>query len=139
MDYKRGENGIVLRLDEGEEAVQSILLLCKKESIRSASISGIGAVRKAVLAHFDSKEMKYHSELYEGMYEVVSLTGNIAMLGDEPILHAHMVIADTSYKCFGGHLNNAVVNPTLEILITPLDAEIKREKDEKTGLNLQRF
>jgi predicted DNA-binding protein with PD1-like motif len=139
MEYRRGEKGITLRLDEGDEAVQSILLLCKKEGIRSASLSGIGAVKKAVLAHFDTKEMKYHSELYEGMYEVVSLTGNVTMLGGEPALHAHMVIADTSYKCYGGHLNNAVVNPTLEIVITPLDVEIKREKDEKTGLNLQRF
>jgi predicted DNA-binding protein with PD1-like motif len=139
MEHRRGEKGIVLRLDEGEEAVQSILLLCKKEGIRSASISGIGAVRKAVLAHFDTKEMKYHPELYEGMYEVVSLTGNIAMLEDEPVLHAHMVIADTSFKCHGGHLNNAVVNPTMEISITPLDTILRRESDERTGLNLLRF
>jgi predicted DNA-binding protein with PD1-like motif len=139
MDYKRTGKEIILRLDEGEEAVQSIISICKKEGVQSALVTGIGAVREAELAHFDTKEMGYHSRKYEGIYEVVSLTGNIAMLGGEPLLHAHTVIADTGFSCHGGHLNRAIVNPTLEVTMLLLETEIRREKDERTGLNLQRF
>ncbi|MBD3210595.1 DUF296 domain-containing protein [Candidatus Micrarchaeota archaeon] len=139
MDFRKSTDRIVLRLDEGEEAVSSLLEFCRKESVRSAAVFGIGAVRKAEIAHFNTQEMRYHTNSYEGMYEVVSLAGNIAMLDGKPALHAHIVIADTGFSCHGGHLNSAVVNPTLELTLLPLETEIKRKKEEKTGLNLMSF
>jgi len=138
MDYRKAKE-IVLRLDEGEEIVQSVVEICMKENVETALVSGIGAVKKAELAHFDTKEKKYNNKVFEGMFEIASLSGNIAMLNGEPLLHAHIEIADTDFSTYGGHLVQGIVNPTCEIIILPLEAKIRREKDEKTGLNLQRF
>lgn len=139
MDYRKTGKEIVLRLDEGEEILRSVVEVCKKENIGSALVNGIGAVGKAELAHFDTTEKEYNSKVFEGMFEIVSLSGNIAMLNGEPLLHAHIEIADTDFSTYGGHLVQGIANPTCEIVILPLEAKIKREKDEKTGLNLQRF
>ena len=139
MDYRRSGHEIVLRLDEDEEIVESIASICKKENIESALVSAVGAVKKAELAHFDAKEKRYNKKVFEGMFEIASLSGNIAMLDGELVAHLHIVIADTDFSTYGGHLMKGIANPTCEIVILPLETKIKRAKDEKTGLNLQTF
>ena len=139
MDYRKSGRELVIRLDEDEEIVESITSICKKENIESALVSGIGAVKKAELAHFDTKEKKYNKKTFEGMFEIASLSGNIAMLEGKPIAHLHIVIAGTDFSTYGGHLMKGITNPTCEIVLLPLETKIKRAKDEKTGLNLQTF
>jgi len=139
MDYRKSGREIVLRLDEDEEMVESITAICKKENIESALVSAVGALKKAELGHFDTKERKYNTKVFEGMFEIASLNGNIAVLNGEPLAHLHIVIADTDFSTHGGHLMKGVVNPTCEIVILLLETKIKRAKDEKTGLNLQTF
>ncbi len=139
MDYRKSGRELVIRLDEDEEIVKSIISICKKENIESALVSGVGAVKKAELAHFDTKEKKYNKKTLEGMFEIASLSGNVAMLDGEPLAHLHIVIADTDFSTYGGHLMEGIANPTCELVVLPLETKIKRAKDEKTGLNLQRF
>lgn len=139
MDYRKSGRELVIRLDEDEEIVEYITAICKKENIESAFVSGVGAVKKAELGHFDTKEKKYSKKTFEGMFEIASLSGNIAMLDGEPVAHLHIVIADTDFSIYGGHLMKGIANPTCEMVVLPLETKIKRAKDEKTGLNLQRF
>jgi len=139
MEYRKSGREIVLRLDEDEEVIGYITNICKKENIESAFVSAVGALKKAELGHFDTKEKRYNTKVFEGMFEIASLSGNIAMLGGEPMAHLHIVIADTDFSTHGGHLMKGLVNPTCEVVILPLETKIKRAKDEKTGLNLQRF
>jgi hypothetical protein len=51
-------------------------------------------------------------------------------------IHAHIVIGDSRFSSWTGHLKEAVVSPTCEIFLTKLDTAISRKKDEKTSLNL---
>jgi predicted DNA-binding protein with PD1-like motif len=139
MDYRKSGRELVIRLDEDEEIVESITSICKKENIESALVSGVGAVKKAELAHFDTKKKKYNKKTFEGMFEIASLSGNIAMLDWGPLAHLHIVIADIDLSTFGGHLVKGIADPTCELVILPLETKIKRAKDEKTGLNLQKF
>jgi len=39
-------------------------------------------------------------------------------------------------KFFGGHLNEAVVSATCEVIIEKIEGSIEREFDKETGLNL---
>ena len=88
MDYRRAGKQIVLRLDEDEEVVHSVLEVCSKEKIESAVISGIGALKKAELSNFDTNKMEYHSKTFQGMLEIASLNGNIAVHDGKILLHA---------------------------------------------------
>ncbi|MFH1394231.1 MAG: PPC domain-containing DNA-binding protein [Candidatus Micrarchaeota archaeon] len=139
MHYKKKGKELIVRLDEGDEILQSLAQICEKNGIESASVVGIGALEAAELAHFDTLKMKYKSKMFEGMFEIVSLLGNICMLDEKPTAHLHMIIADTQCNCFGGHLVQGIVNPTCEIVIRELGTKVRRENESKTGLNLQRF
>jgi len=139
MHYKKKGRETVIRLDENDEILQSLLYVCEKKNIGSAMVRGIGALKAAELAHFDNKEKKYNSKVFEGMYEIVCLTGNITTFDEKPVVHLHMIIANTEYNTYGGHVVQGIVSPTCEITIQELSTKVRREKDVNSGLNLQRF
>jgi len=68
--------------------------------------------------------------------EVASLLGNIGREGEEPLIHAHTVVADAEARTYSGHLGKGYVRPTLEVFLTRFEGEIRRRKDAATGLPL---
>ena len=139
MECKSCENCIILRLDKGDEIVASMEKACAGQPVRYAHFSGIGACRKAEIAHFDTREKKYHSKKLEGTLEILSLSGNITIADGRPFVHAHIVLGLPDFSVQGGHLVSAEVNPTCEIVLRPLPADVKRRLDERCGLKLQQF
>ena len=139
MDYRRGNSEVVIRLDHDDEIIESIISVCKKENIENAALQGIGAGKRFAISHFDSLEMHYHTRTFEGIIEIVSMSGNIAMVNGEPSPHVHIVLGKEDFSTVGGHLVEGIINPTCEITILPLETKVFREKDERTGLNLQKF
>ncbi len=139
MDYRRAGKRIVLRLDEDDEIITAILMVCRKEDVKAASVRGIGAVKKVELSHYDSVVKEYTTNTYDGMFEITSMNGNIAQGDGKPVAHIHINLGRTDLTVFGGHLVSALVNPTCEIFIAPIEVELSRQKDEKTGLSLLRF
>ena len=49
MEYRKFGSTYILRIDRGEEILESITALCRKEKIYLGSISGIGAVGEVTL------------------------------------------------------------------------------------------
>lgn len=139
MEYKKTDREILIRLDDGDEIVSSLISICKKENIISALISGIGSARKAELAHYDTKEKKFNTKKFEGMLEIVSMNGNISQMNDQPIAHLHICISKHDYSTLSGHLLSAEVYPTCEIFLLPYSVKITKKHDDKTGINLQHF
>lgn len=139
MEYKRSGHFIVLRLDEGDEITASLMKVCVKESVRSALVSGIGACRKAEIAHYDQKTREYKAKKLSGTMEIVSLSGNVALLDDKPAPHLHIVLGLSDFSTLSGHLMEAEVCPTCEMTMILRDVRVGRKKDEKTGLNMQMF
>ncbi len=139
MEYKRTPDQVLVRLDDGDEIVACLKSICKKEGIESAMVSGIGSARKAEIAHYDTKEKRFNTKKFEGMLEIVSLSGNITQRDGEPYTHMHICISRNDYSTLSGHLMSAEVYPTCEIVVFPYSAKIERKHDELTGLNLQRF
>jgi len=139
MDYRRKGNSIVLRLDGGDEIAASIIKVCSTEKIGSALVSGIGACRKAEIGHYNPKTKEYKTKKLSEALEIVSLSGNITMLDGKPAAHLHIVLAKEDFSAVSGHLMKAEIYPTCEITLILRDVKVRREKDEKTGLNLQRF
>ena len=66
MDYRKFEQGYVLRLDPGEEIVGSLTRLVEQESIQLASVSALGAANDVTIGIFNTVEKKYYSQRYQG-------------------------------------------------------------------------
>jgi len=126
----------ILRLENGEEIIGSLLKFFTEHNIKSGSFTAIGAITKVELRYFFQKKKQYHDKIIEKELEVVSLTGNINMMGSEPYLHAHIVCSDENMQCFGGHLKAAIVGPTIEVVVDASDEIVGRKFSEEAGLNL---
>jgi predicted DNA-binding protein with PD1-like motif len=69
--------------------------------------------------------------------EVLSMIGDIA-LGEEgdPEIHAHIVLGRRDATTVGGHLLEATVRPTLEVVLTEAPQHLRRRSDPDSGLAL---
>ncbi len=139
MEYRVFGETIVLRLEKGEEVIESIKKLCEKEDIKAGSISGLGASNEVVVGLFKVDEKKYYSNTFEEDFEITNLTGNISRMNGEVYLHIHGTFANAEGKCIGGHLNKAVISATSEIIINKINGNVGRKFSEEIGLNLIEF
>ncbi len=139
METKRTANCLVIRLDPGEELINSLLTACQEHDIHCAQITGIGAAKKITCGVFDTKTREYHSEKFKGIFEITSLNGTITTMDGGLYPHIHVTFADEKYKVRGGHLNKCVISATAEIVLMILDLEIDRQASQEVGLNLFRF
>jgi predicted DNA-binding protein with PD1-like motif len=87
------------------------------------------------LAFFDLAAKEYRPIPVREQVEVASLAGDIARVGDDLKVHAHAVVSRADGSACGGHLLEGHVRPTLELFLNEA-GELRREKDEETGLPL---
>jgi len=135
-----GEQGhaktYVLVFDKGDEIMSGLLEFTKRHRLAGGSFTAIGEVSDAVLGFFDRKKKDYRRIPVMEQAEVVSLTGNLALKGNEPFLHAHAVLGLPDGSTRGGHLFEAHVWPTLEMVLTVWPNDLSRKPDTETGLYL---
>lgn len=139
MEYKRFNNMIVARIDKGEEILAQIKELALKENIKLAHVSALGATNDFTVGVYRVNEKKYYKNHFVGDFEIVSLTGTINTMNHDFYTHIHMSAGNDSGEVFGGHLNEAIVSATCEMVITIIDGEVDRFLDDETGLNLFLF
>lgn len=68
--------------------------------------------------------------------EVMSLIGTIATTDSGPKIHAYVVIGKSDGTAHGGHLLEAYVWPTSEVMLTEFSVELRRTIDDETRLPL---
>lgn len=139
MEYKRKSNNIVVRLDCGDEIIQSILEVARKENISLASVSGIGATDDVEVGVFDISAKKYNSFTFSDTHEITSLIGNLTTKDGKHYLHLHITLAGEGGKIVGGHLLHGVINLTSEIFINVIDSTAERSFDAQFGINRMVF
>ena len=123
MEYRRFGNTIYLRLDPKEEILEEIGKVAKKENIRLAQVTGLGAINDFTAGVYNTVTKEYHSIQFQGAFEIVSLTGTVTRKDGDVYLH----------------LNRAIISATAEIQIQVIDGEIGREFSQEIGLNLFKF
>lgn len=139
MEYRKFDSTIIARIDKGEEILEKVKEIALKENIKLASISALGAVNDFTVGVFKTDKKKYYSNLFQGYFEITSLTGTINTMNGEFYTHIHMSAGNEKGEVFGGHLNRAVVSATCEMVITIIDGSVDRYFDEEIGLNLFKF
>lgn len=136
MHYKQFNNKVIVRIDKGEELVESLKHLCKTLDIKLGSVVGIGATDKVTIGLMNTKTQKYQSKELTGDHEIAPLVGNITRMNGEVYLHLHVTICNVEHKALGGHLSSAVISATFEGVIDIVDGQVNREYNDKVGLNL---
>ena len=125
-----------LVFEKGDEFVKEMSLFAKQQNLAASHFTAIGAFREAVLGFFDRDKKDYKKIPIKEQTEVLSLIGDIALSENEPKLHAHVVLGKADGTAYGGHLLEAHVWPTLEVVLTESPRHLRRKTDQETGLAL---
>jgi predicted DNA-binding protein with PD1-like motif len=124
-------------LESGEEAFAALTKLANDAGITAASLTAIGAFEKATIGWFDFEKKTYKKSEVAEQCEVLSAIGDIA-IGDDgkASLHIHVVLGLSDGTTRGGHLLQARVRPTLEVVLIDTPAHLKRRKKPDLGIAL---
>ncbi|PYR87826.1 MAG: hypothetical protein DMF84_30535 [Acidobacteria bacterium] len=136
IDERDGLRTFVLVLATGDEAMKTLASFATEQGLGGSHFSAIGACSRAVVAYFDWPAKQYRHIPIEEQTEVLSLVGDITLEDAGPKVHAHVVLGKADATAYGGHLIEASVRPTLEIVVTELPRHLHRRIDRESGLAL---
>jgi len=120
----------------GQEVMKGLLAFARKHKLEAGHLTAIGAVSDAVIGYFDPEKKAYLRNHEKGQAEVLSLTGNLALYDKEPFFHVHVALGLADGSARGGHLFEAKVCPTVELVLTTYARSVRRKIDPDTGLPL---
>lgn len=126
----------VIRAIKDEELVTSLRTFCFDHQIKLGSISGIGACKYAKIGILDIEKKEYASKEFTEDMEITSLIGNVSTKDDEIYLHLHIALANKNLETISGHLTEAIISATSEIIIDTIDGTVNRYFDKEIGINL---
>jgi predicted DNA-binding protein with PD1-like motif len=140
LDEAGDRKTFALIFDTGDEVMSTLTEFARKEGLTGSRFTAIGAFREATLGYFDWETKDYLKIPVREQVEVVSLVGDVAE-GEKggPKVHAHVVVGRRDGTALAGHLLEARVRPTLELMLTESPAHLRRRHDAETGLALIRI
>ena len=131
------ERNFVLVLDDGEEAFGAIIKFCEEQNITGASLTAIGAFKRAKLGFFDFTQKRYIDIPVDTQSEVLSAIGDVAVDDEgKASVHMHAVLGFADGSTKGGHFISGIVHPTLEIIISESAVALRRRKRPDLGIAL---
>ena len=130
---------LLVVFESGERVMEGLRSLAEARDIAAASLSGIGAFRSATIAYFDWASKAYEEIAVDENVEVAPLSGTLGRDdAGNVIVHAHCALGRRDGSALAGHLVEAVVRPTLELVIRPDLPDFVRRRDPESGLLLIR-
>jgi predicted DNA-binding protein with PD1-like motif len=126
------------RLAKGDDLLQALEKICQEHHITLGEVRALGAVSRARVGFYNQEERKYYFLDLEQPLEILALVGNISLKDGKPMVHAHVTLADTAGRAWGGHL--AVGTPVFAcefaVYEHTADRALRRQNDPATGLML---
>lgn len=121
----------------GEELAAGLNRFAGEQHLAGSSFKAIGAFSQVKLAWFDWTTKEYQPSLVlDEQVELVSLIGDVALKDGKPQVHAHVVVARRDGTAHGGHLLEAMVRPTCEVILTESPRHLHKHLDPQSGLAL---
>jgi hypothetical protein len=134
--HQDAQRTFALIFDKGDEFITGITAFAKEQKLDASHFTAIGAFSSAVLGFFDRGRKDYQKIPVDTQVEVLSLVGDIAAKNGTPKAHAHVVLGKSDGAAIGGHILEAHVWPTLEVVLTESPSHLCRRTDDETGLAL---
>jgi predicted DNA-binding protein with PD1-like motif len=135
MQVQRTRYGYALRIESGEEIVAALTDFARREDVKAAMISGLGAVGECELGIFLPATGQYVRRVFRGDFEIGALTGNFSELDGQPFPHCHAVIAGEDLVACTGHLFRGVVTVTCEVQVVTDPGVFRRLRRPDLGFN----
>jgi len=136
LDERGGLRTFVIVLATDDEAVKSLTSFAVNQHLAASHFTAIGAFSRAVVAYFDWSAKQYRHISIDEQVEVLSLMGDVTIEDGKPKVHAHVVLGKADATAHGGHLIEASVRPTLEIVVTETPRPLHRRFDPASGVAL---
>jgi len=128
-----GGRNFIFSIQKGQDLLQTLESFCHHNQIKCAIINGIGAVEKATVGIYDQKAKKYVKINIDKEMEILSLSGNVSLFEDRPMIHVHITLSGIDGKAWGGHLMAGTKVFSCEIFLQEFSgANLKIRKKEKT-------
>lgn len=129
----------VVVFSTGEELASGLKKFARDEKLGGSSFQAIGAFSSVKLGWFDWEAKQYRpSVTLDEQVELVSLIGDVALADGQPQVHAHVVVAKQDGTAHGGHLMEAQVRPTCEVVLIESPQKLHKKMDSESGLALIR-
>ena len=139
LHESHGQRVYAVVLEKGEEVMDCLQRFVVAEGVHAAQLTAIGAFSDVVLLYFDWEKKDYLRIPVREQVEVASLVGDVAQApSGEPALHIHLVVGKRDGGAMAGHLGEAHVRPTLEVIISESPTHLRKVRDAETGLALIR-
>jgi predicted DNA-binding protein with PD1-like motif len=136
MRIQRFDDRYIVRIEAGERVVATLVGFLRGENVGFANLSAAGALSSARIGFWDPDQRAYDYRDFEEQLEVVSFVGNASLRDGEPFLHLHVALGRSDFSVVGGHLQEAIVHPTIEVWLRTEDVNVRRTKDPASGLDL---
>jgi predicted DNA-binding protein with PD1-like motif len=131
-----GQRTFVIVFAAGDEVAAGLQAFADTHGISAASFTAIGAFERVSLGYFEMSRRDYKRIQLDEQVEVLTLAGNVALSGNRRKVHAHVVVGRADGSACGGHLMEAHVRPTLEVVLVESPVHLRRRADPETGLAL---
>jgi uncharacterized protein len=118
----------------GDEILGGLTQFAEENHISAARITAIGSIHDGTLAWLNPDTKKFRMIHIDQQAEVLSLLGDIAMYQGKPVVHVHMVVGFGDGTAHGGHLLQAHVWPTLEVIVTSYPRPLYKKFDPEKGI-----
>ena len=129
----------ILVFETGDELAKGLLEFAEQEKLSAASFKAVGALSSVRLGWFSWETKQYEpSVTLDEQVELLSLIGDIAVKGEKPVVHAHVVIGRKDGTAHGGHLLEAHIRPTCEVVLAESPIHLQKQIDPQSGLALIR-
>ena len=121
----------------GDEFTAGLTQFAGDYGIHAASLTAIGALERCTIGWLDWETKKYVPIPVNEQCEVASLIGDLGRGDDgKPAFHAHMVVGTKGGVAHAGHVLEAWVRPTLEVIVTETPSHLVREYDRASHMML---
>jgi uncharacterized protein len=127
----------VVILETNDELAKSLKTFASEQKLTAASFKAIGALSFVKLGWLNWETKQYEPSVsLDEQVELLSLIGDVALKDRDPDVHAHAVVGKRDGTAHGGHLLEARVRPTCEVVLTESPAHLRKEFDRAAGIAL---
>jgi predicted DNA-binding protein with PD1-like motif len=126
----------VLVFAKGDEIMSGLNEFVQKYKVQSAHFTAIGDATSAKIGWYDKTNKMFKVNHVDEQSEITSLIGDVALSNGKPVVHAHINLAAADGSVRGGHLLEAFVAPTLEVMITVEPVPLYKKPDTEFGISV---
>ncbi len=138
FEHSHISHRLIGSLEEGEELVEVLTALCKKNNVHAAEIRAVGSFQNVELVRF-ARESKQYVEVLNGSgdFDLISLQGNVSTMGSELVLRLDGLLSVNGLlgqQVVSGQIRSAIVSDCEFVIDVFTDVRVSRRLDAQRGL-----